>query len=70
MAPTPAGRRFRHGLASELLCRRLCSYRLFLLAVLVVAGLAQLAFASAGSRKVVTSLPGYNGSLPFYLETG
>ncbi|GJN07577.1 hypothetical protein PR202_ga25478 [Eleusine coracana subsp. coracana] len=47
----------------------LCFCRFFFLFVLIIAQSQQHLLAS-GSRKVVTSLPGYNGPLPFYLETG
>ncbi|TVU39500.1 hypothetical protein EJB05_12923 [Eragrostis curvula] len=46
-----------------------CSCRVFLL-VVVLTFTSNLSLASAGSGKVVTSLPGYDGRLPFYLETG
>ncbi|KAJ1288436.1 hypothetical protein BS78_02G088700 [Paspalum vaginatum] len=63
-APVPRPRHHvqrRPGLAS--FCHRLCSWCLFLLCFL------QVALAS-GPGKVVTSLPGFDGPLPFHLETG
>ncbi|RCV10523.1 hypothetical protein SETIT_2G118200v2 [Setaria italica] len=49
------------------LCHRLC-FRCFLAVFLVVAFAASV--PASGSGKVVTSLPGFDGPLPFHLETG
>ncbi|WVZ62910.1 hypothetical protein U9M48_012601 [Paspalum notatum var. saurae] len=73
-APVPRRPRHRrHGLASS--CRhRLCSRCLFLL-LLLLCFVLQVAVALAsssgsGAGKVVSSLPGFDGPLPFHLETG
>ncbi|CAN6203729.1 unnamed protein product [Urochloa humidicola] len=64
-AAGPRPRRLRRAAGAGSLChRRLCSCCFFLLAV---------AFASSVSGAagwVVTSLPGFDGPLPFHLETG
>ncbi|CAN6213877.1 unnamed protein product, partial [Urochloa humidicola] len=60
-----AGGRRQQAAGLGSLCHRLCFFCCFLAVFLVVA-----AASVSGAGRVVTSLPGLDGPLPFHLETG